>query len=73
MAKLPLIQTVLAITNHCNMDLHQVNIKGAYLNSNPMDAEVIFMKLPPGYTPKDLGTRVLCLCWMLYSLKQSGR
>jgi len=33
-AKLPSVQTVLAIANHQNMELHHVNIKGAYLNGN---------------------------------------
>src|SRR5713101_9544200 len=59
--------------NRYDMELHQVDIKGAYLNSDLTTAEVIYMKPPPGYMPKDLGTRVLCLHWTLYGLKQSGR
>src|SRR5712692_4476137 len=55
------------------MEPHQVNIKGAYLNSDLTTAEVIYMKPPPGYVLKDLGTRVLHLCWTLYGLKQAGR
>src|SRR5258708_5964877 len=54
------------------MELHQVNIKSAYLNGDLTDAEVIYMKLPPGYAPKDIGTWVLRLHWTLYGLKQSG-
>ena len=55
------------------MELHQVDIKGAYLNGDLTAAEVIYMKPPPGYALKDLGMRVLCLCQTLYGLKQSGR
>jgi len=72
-AKLPSIRTVLAIANRHDMELHQVDIKGAYLNGDLTDAEVIFMKPPPGYAPEGLGTRVLRLRRTLYGLKQSGR
>jgi len=72
-AKLSSIRTVLAIANRHQMELHQVDIKGTYLNGDLTDAEVIYMKPPPGYAPKDLGARVLRLRRTLYGLKQSGR
>jgi len=71
-AKLPSIRIVLAIANRQNMELHQVDIKGAYLNGDLTGEEVIFMRPPPGYPPEDLGRRVLHLKCTLYGLKQSG-
>ena len=72
-AKLPSVCAVLAIANRQNMELHQVDIKGAYLNSDLNDDEVIYMRPPPGYAPEGLNSHVLCLKHMLYGLKQSGR
>jgi Reverse transcriptase (RNA-dependent DNA polymerase) len=72
-AKLPSIRAILAIANRQNMELHQVDIKGAYLNGDLTGEEVIFMRPPPGYAPMGLGHRVLRLKRTLYGLKQSGR
>ena len=41
--KLPSIRTVLAITSCQNMELHQVDIKAAYLNGDLKDDKVIYM------------------------------
>jgi len=43
------------------MEMHQVDNKGAYLNSDLTSAEVIYMKPPPGYVPDGLGKQVLHL------------
>jgi len=72
-AKLPSIRTILSIATRLDMEMHQVDIKGAYLNGDLTSAEVIYMKPPPGYAPDDLGKRVLRLKRTLYGLKQSGR
>jgi len=72
-AKLPSIRTILSIATRLDMEMHQVDIKGAYLNGDLTSAEVIYMKPPPGYAPDDLGKQVLRLKRTLYGLKQSGR
>jgi transposase InsO family protein len=72
-AKLPSVRTVLALANRQDMELHQVDIKGAYLNGDLTDDEVIYMRPPPGYAPEGLDGRVLRLKRTLYGLKQSGR
>ena len=48
-AKLVLIQTVLAMAAAEDMKLHQINIKGAYLNGELTECEMIYMSQPPGY------------------------
>ena len=72
-AKLASVRTVLTITNRHNFELHQVDIKGAYLNGDLTPAEVIFMCPPPGYAPTGTAGKVLRLHRTLYGLKQSGR
>jgi hypothetical protein len=61
------------MANCLDLLLHQVDIKGAYLNGELNDNEVLYMHHPPGYKPRDAGTHVLCLKKTLYGLKQSGR
>ena len=53
--------------------LHQMDVKGAYLNA-PIDKD-IFLQQPPGYEQiSDDGTQLTChLHKSLYGLKQSGR
>ncbi|TFY50793.1 hypothetical protein EVG20_g11324 [Dentipellis fragilis] len=72
-AKLPSMRTVLALATQQDLELHQIDIKGAYLNGELTADEVIYMKHPPGYTPADAEGRVLRLRKTLYGLKQSGR
>jgi hypothetical protein len=68
-AKLALIQTVLAMAAADDLELHQINIKGAYLNGELTSKENIFMQQPPGYhTPKSTG-KVFHLQNTLYGLK----
>ncbi|THH06246.1 hypothetical protein EW146_g9670 [Bondarzewia mesenterica] len=71
-AKLTSVHTVLAIANRNDMELHQVDIKRAYLNGDLTPAEVIYMRHPPGYAPIGSARKVLRLKHMLYGLKQSG-
>ncbi len=72
-AKFASIRTILAVSAQLNLELHQVDIKSAYLNGELTDEEVIYMKHPPGFKPAGSGTRVLRLLKTLYGLKQSGR
>ena len=72
-AKLASTHTVLALAARHDFELHQVDIKGAYLNGELTDDEVVYMKHPPGYKTPGSGTRVLRLRKTLYGLKQSGR
>jgi transposase InsO family protein len=67
------LRAIIAMANHLCLDLHQVDIKGAYLNGILNNNEVLYMQHPPGYKASDAGARVLCIIKMLYSLKQSGR
>ena len=55
------------------LQIHQVDVKGAYLNA-PMNKD-IYIQQPPGYEQEDLnGCRLTChLRKSLYGLKQSGR
>ena len=48
-AHLASIQTILAIAAAENLEIHQIDIKGAYLNGELTDDEKIYMKQPPGY------------------------
>jgi len=72
-AKLASMHAVIVMANHLNMEMHQVDIKGAYLNGELNDKEVLYMHHPLGYKAPNAGTRVLRLVKTLYGLKQSGR
>ena len=67
--RLESFRAVLAIGAVLDMEIHQVDVVGAYLNSDLN--EEIYMKQPPGF---DDGTgRVWRLHKALYGLKQAGR
>ncbi|PPQ91584.1 hypothetical protein CVT25_012512 [Psilocybe cyanescens] len=70
-ARLASIRAVLAIAAVENFEIHQIDIKGAYLNGVLTEDEVIFMKQPPGYASESPGL-VCKLHKTLYGLKQSG-
>jgi hypothetical protein len=72
-ARLASSRAIIAMSNRLGLELHQVDIKGAYLNGELNDNEVLYMQHPPGYKPRDAGNRVLRLKKTLYGLKQSGR
>ena len=69
-SRLSSIRTVLMMAAADNLELHQIDIKGAYLNGELTDNKVIYMRQPPGYAE---GQSVCHLCKPLYGLKQSGR
>jgi len=71
-AKLAAIQSVLAMAAAEDLELHQIDIKGAYLNGELTGCEVIFMQQPPGYHAPGSAKLVCRLRKTLYGLKQSG-
>ena len=66
------IQTVLAMAARSNLELHQIDIKGVYLNGTLTNDEVIYMHQPPGFESIDHPHKVCHLRKTLYGLKQSG-
>jgi hypothetical protein len=58
-AKLASSRAIIAMANRLHLILHQVNIKGAYLNGILRDDKVLYLRHPPGYTAPDTGKRVL--------------
>jgi hypothetical protein len=64
------IRAILAYAAALDLEIHQIDIKGAYLNGLLTKKEVIYMRQPPGYhTDRNLVCRLLKA---LYGLKQSG-
>ena len=54
------IQIILALAVHKGMEIHQIDIKGAYLNGKLNDNEVIYMQQPPGYVSNNHPTHFVC-------------
>lgn len=63
---------ILSLAAELDLELHQTDVKGAYLNGELNDSEVIYMRHPPGYGPTKGSKSVLRLQKTLYGLKQSG-
>jgi len=72
-AKLASIRTVLTMAAKLDFELHQIDIKNAYLNGELTENENIFMKQPPSYPAPNSSRKVCHLLKTLYGLKQSGR
>ena len=72
-AKLASSCAIITMVNHLGLELHQVDIKGAYLNGVLNEDKVLYVQHPPGYKAPGAGMCVLCLVKTLYSLKQSGQ
>lgn len=71
-AKLASICAVLAIATAKDLEMHQIDMKGAYLNRELTNWEVIYMQQPPSYHTKS--SKLICyLRKTLYGLNQSGR
>jgi hypothetical protein len=47
------------MANKLDLVLHQLDIKGAYLNGVLNENEVLYMAHPPGYKPSDVANHVL--------------
>ena len=67
------IRMVLALAAHYDHEIHQVDVKNAFLNSKFEDNETIHMKLPPGVEITKEEGKVLKLLKPLYGLRQSAR
>jgi hypothetical protein len=67
--KFTMIQVLLTISAHLDLEIHQVDIKTAFLNGEPK--EKIYLKPPPSSNVDK--TLVWQLLKPLYSLKQAGR
>ena len=70
-ARYTTIRTLLAIANQYNLEIHQMDVKSAFLHGS-LDNE-IFMKQPEGYVDKNYPDKVCKLKRSLYGLKQSAR
>jgi hypothetical protein len=64
------IRTVLTIATHRDWEIHQVDIKSAYLNAALKDT--IYMRALLGYLKTEDFGKVLLLLRSLYGLKQAG-
>ena len=60
------------MANRNHLELHQIDIKGAYLNGVLTNNEVLCMQHPPRFKDLSVGTQVLWLQKALYGLKQAG-
>ncbi|OJT15351.1 Retrovirus-related Pol polyprotein from transposon TNT 1-94, partial [Trametes pubescens] len=67
------IRVALAFAARHDFEVHQVDVKSAYLNGEFEDNEVIWMAVPPGSNLTNDKTLVLRLLRPLYGLKQSAR
>jgi len=67
------IQTVLTMAACSDLELHQIDIKGAYLNGTLTNDKVIYMCQPLSFESADHPHKVCRLRKTLYGLKQSGR
>jgi Reverse transcriptase (RNA-dependent DNA polymerase) len=67
--KLASIRSTIVLAVAHDWELHQMDIKSAYLNGDL--EETIFMDLPPGYTPPGSTGKVCKLKKSIYGLKQA--
>jgi len=70
-AKLNSIRVLLSLAANLDWELHQLDVKNAFLNGN-LD-EGVYMKIPPGFESEEEQGRVCKLKKSLYGLKQSLR
>nr|KYP35648.1 Retrovirus-related Pol polyprotein from transposon TNT 1-94 [Cajanus cajan] len=65
------VRVVLALAAHFHWDLHQLDVKNAFLHGNL--EEEVYMETPPGFEVKNERNKVCLLKKALYGLKQSPR
>ena len=53
------LRTVLALAVRLDLELDQIDIKGAYLNGELTDNKIIYMRQPPGYPYPNANGHVL--------------
>ena len=71
-AKMASSRAIIAMANKLGLVLHQLDIKGAYLNRVLNENKVLYMAHTPGYKPSDTANRVLRLLKVIYGLKQAA-
>ena len=59
------------MANKLGLVLHQLDIKGAYLNGILNENAVLYIVHPPGYKPSNVANHVLQLLKAIYGLKQA--
>ena len=69
--KMTSIRSILAISNELDLEVHQMDVRSAYLNG--IHTEEIYMKQPEGFINEKYPHRVCRLKKSLYGLKQSAR
>jgi hypothetical protein len=72
-AKIASIRVVLAMAARHDFEIHQIDVKSAYLNREFEANEVIYMKVPQGLKLTNDPSLALRLLRPLYGLRQSGR
>jgi hypothetical protein len=65
------IRTLLAVANVCNWDIHQMDVKTAFLQGEL--EEEIYLKQPDGFVDQDRPDHVCKLRKSIYGLKQAAR
>jgi len=71
-AKMASSRAIIVMANKLGLVLHQLDIKGAYLNRVLNENKVLYMAHTPGYKPSDVANRVLRLLKAIYGLKQAA-
>jgi Reverse transcriptase (RNA-dependent DNA polymerase) len=71
--KMESMQVLFTMAAWHDFEIHQVDIKGAYLNGEFKEGEIIYMHLPPGIHLTDDKMLILHLLKPIYGLHQSGR
>ncbi|KAM1356775.1 hypothetical protein ACFX2H_030666 [Malus domestica] len=61
----------MALTAHYDLELHQMDVKTAFLNGSLL--EDIYMKQPPGFIERGKESMVCKLTKSIYGLKQASR
>jgi hypothetical protein len=69
-AKMASSRAIIAMANKLGLVLHQLDIKGAYLNRVLNESEVLYIVHAPGYKPSDVANRVLRLLKAIYRLSR---
>lgn len=71
LARLDSLRLLLALAARFDLEVHQIDIKSAYLNGN-LDEE-LYMDQPEGFTVQGKEGKVCKLSQAIYGLKQAGR
>ena len=72
-AKMAAVRTTLAKAARRDDEIHQIDIKNAFLNGEFEEREVVYMRLPPEIKVTDEKDKVLQLLRPIYGLRQSAR